>query len=87
MAKNTNLDKELEAEMEGVDSDASEDEDDSGDDNDFLAEENPTALLTHFKQVKRRVSIQRPWPGLVNLSKVWLETPTTMPIMRSWSSC
>jgi len=30
MAKNTNLDKELEAEMEGVDSDASEDEDDSG---------------------------------------------------------
>ena len=48
MAKNTNLDKELEAEMEGVDSDASEDDDDSGDDNVFRAEENPTALLTHF---------------------------------------
>ena len=48
MAKNTNLDKELEAEMEGVDSDAGEDDDDSGDDNDFRAEENPTALLTHF---------------------------------------
>ena len=48
MAKNTNLDKELEAEMEGVDSDASEDDDDSGDYNDFRAEENPTALLTHF---------------------------------------
>ena len=48
MAKNTNLDKELEAEMDGVDSDASEDDDDSGDDNDFRAEENPTALLTYF---------------------------------------
>ena len=48
MAKKTNLDKELEAEMEGVDSDASEDEDDSGDDDDFLADENPTALLTCF---------------------------------------
>ena len=48
MAKNTNLDKELEAEMEGVDSDASEDEDDSGDENDFRAEESPTALLTCF---------------------------------------
>ena len=86
MAKNTNLDKELEAEMKGVDSDASEDEDDSGD-NDFRAEENPTVLLTHFLQVKRRVSIQRPWPGLLNLSKVWLETLTTMPITRNWSSC
>ena len=87
MAKNTNLDKELEAEMEGVDSDASEDEDYSGDDNDFRAEGNSTALLTHFLQVKRRVSIQRPWPGLVSLSKVWLETLTTMPITRSWLSC
>ena len=87
MAKNTNLDKELEAEMEGVDSDASEDEDDSGDENDFRGEENPTALLTCFQQVKRRVSIQRPWPGLVNWSKIWLETLTTMPITRSWSSC
>ena len=48
MAKSTNLDKELEAEMEGVDSDASEEDDDSGDDNDFRAEESPTALLTHF---------------------------------------
>ena len=48
MAKNTNLDKELEAEMEGVDSDVSEDDDDSGDENDFRAKENPTALLTCF---------------------------------------